>query len=228
MTGSLTCVELMPVAAGVVVGHTPPFHTPLMGESQHLTPESPGGIGIGHGVPQLQLRLEIFGEGNPEVGRCPHQRCAIGFRIRGQRPEVAHVRHPDSPHFERGREPLPYEPASQGSPHGEHYPGCRNETLLVRVSTVGSWSQYAVRSMTPHLTDISLLSEEELEELQLDPDGGEIVRHPGAERWWIGSIIATALILLLVGLIGMAKGAADTRRAIKSGERVSEHVMGGH
>jgi len=83
-------------------------------------------------------------------------------------------------------------------------------------------------SMTPHLTDISLLSEEELEELQLDPDGGEIVRHPGAERWWIGCIIATALILLLIGLIGMAKGAAETRRAIQSGERVSEHVMGGH
>lgn len=82
--------------------------------------------------------------------------------------------------------------------------------------------------MTPYLTDISLLSEEELEELEFDPDGGESVQHPGAERWWIGIIIAMVLILLLLGLIGMAKGAAETRRAIQSGERVSEHVMGGH
>lgn len=81
--------------------------------------------------------------------------------------------------------------------------------------------------MTPDPVDISRLSAEELEALQADAEGRPLERQPLAERWWIGAMIATVVLLVLVGLIQFAAGIGETKRSIERGEGTATHVMGG-
>ncbi|HYE77345.1 MAG TPA: hypothetical protein VEI97_05095 [bacterium] len=55
-------------------------------------------------------------------------------------------------------------------------------------------------------TDLSQLSPDELERLQVDLEGRELERLVGAERWWWGLIWATVVVCVVGGILLQIRG----------------------